>query len=106
MRLDVIPEGREVWVARGGMAGYYALVVLSVAGWHALRRSTIPRFVFLMPIVTAAFAAMTTFGATRYRAAAEPVLCLLGRPRERWPCSTWPGGCSQRRRSRSAMPHE
>ena len=78
MRLDVIPEGREVWVAHGGMAGYYALVVLSVAGWHALRRSTIPRFVFLMPIVTAAFAAMTTFGATRYRAAAEPVLCLLG----------------------------
>ena len=77
-RLDVIPEGREVWVARSGMAGYYALVVLSAVGWHALRRSTVPRFILLMPIVTVAFAAMTTFGATRYRAAAEPVLCLLG----------------------------
>jgi hypothetical protein len=77
MRLDVVPEGREVWVARGGMAGYYVLLAFSVVGWRALRKTAIPRFIFLMPIVTVALAAVTTFGATRYRAAAEPVLCLL-----------------------------
>jgi hypothetical protein len=77
IRLDVVPEGRELWVARTGMASYYVLAALSVIGWMALGRQGRLRFPLLMPIVVVGLAAATTFGATRYRAAAEPVFCIL-----------------------------
>jgi 4-amino-4-deoxy-L-arabinose transferase-like glycosyltransferase len=77
VRLDVVPEGRDVWVARTGMASYYVLVALSAIGWMALGRQGRLRFPLLMPVVVVGLAAAVTFGATRYRAAAEPVFCIL-----------------------------
>jgi len=77
VRLDVIPEGREVWVARSGMAFYYGLAAVSFVGWTVLGRRGRWRYPLLLPLLVVALAAATTFGATRYRAAAEPALCVL-----------------------------
>lgn len=76
-RLDVTPEGRELWTARGGAAGYYLLAISSIAGWVHLGRRRADRYPLLPPLVIVLLSAAMTFGATRYRASAEPVLCVL-----------------------------
>ncbi len=75
--LDVIIEGRDRWVAVSGMWMFYVLAVLSVIGFVSLGRRRVLRYPLVGPVVTVAVAAAMTFGATRYRAAAEPILCLL-----------------------------
>ncbi len=44
VRLDVFPEGRSLWVARGAMAGWYIVAPLAIAGALVLRRRRIPVF--------------------------------------------------------------
>ena len=75
--LDVLVEGRDRWVAETGMWMFYVLAVASVLGFVTLGRRRVLRYPLVGPIVTVAVAAAMTFGATRYRAAAEPILCIL-----------------------------
>ena len=75
--LDDQIEGRGRWVAVTGLWSYWALAVASVAGFVVLGRRRIARYPLVAPMVTVVIAAASTFGATRYRAAAEPMLCVL-----------------------------
>ena len=75
--LDTTIEGRDAWVARWGMWSYWVLGVLSIAGLVLLGRRGVPRYPLIAPMITVVLAAAITFGATRYRAAAEPMLCVL-----------------------------
>ena len=75
--LDVLVEGRDRWVAETGMWMFYVLAVASMAGFVVLGRRRVIRYPLVGPVVTVAVAAAMTFGATRYRAAAEPILCIL-----------------------------
>jgi 4-amino-4-deoxy-L-arabinose transferase-like glycosyltransferase len=76
--LDVFPEGRDRWVATGGMIGWYALAGFGVAGVVVLRRRRVPVWPLLAPGVVVLLATMLTFGSTRYRAPFEPCIVLLG----------------------------
>ena len=75
--LDDQIEGRGRWVAVTGLWSYWALAVASLAGFVVLGRRRIARYPLVAPMVTVVIAAASTFGATRYRAAAEPMLCVL-----------------------------
>ena len=75
--LDQFPEGRERWVALSGLGCYYVLAGFAVVGVIALRRRRAPVYLLLAPIGTVLFAVTVTFAMTRYRASAEPALCLL-----------------------------
>lgn len=75
--LDTQIEGRDRWVAVTGLWSYWLLAGASVAGFVLLGRRHVARYPLVAPMVTVVLAAATTFGATRYRAAAEPMLCVL-----------------------------
>ncbi len=75
--LDVLVEGRDRWVAESGMWMFYVLALASVLGFVTLGRRRVLRYPLIGPIITVVVAAAMTFGATRYRAAAEPILCIL-----------------------------
>ena len=77
VRLDVFPEGRSLWVARGAMAGWYIVAPLAIAGALVLRRRRIPVFPLLGPPIVVWIAVTITFATTRYRASAEGAICLL-----------------------------
>lgn len=77
IQLDTAVEGRDAWVAKTGMWSFYALALASIAGLVVLGRRGVPRYPLIAPMVTVIVAAAMTFGATRYRAAAEPLLCVL-----------------------------
>jgi len=77
VQLDVVPEGRDLWVARTGLLAYFALALASVIGWRALGRQHRLRWPLLIPFVIVVVSVAMTFGATRYRVTAEPVLCVL-----------------------------
>jgi len=75
IRLDVI-ETREYQFSQVGLAMYYVLAVGTAFGCWVLRRRRIPISPILATIATVTFATAITFGQTRYRASAEPVLVL------------------------------
>lgn len=75
--LDSQIEGRDRWVAVAGLWSYWLLAAASVAGFVLLGRRGVARYPLVAPMVTVVLAAASTFGATRYRAAAEPMLCVL-----------------------------
>jgi hypothetical protein len=77
VRLDVFPEGRSLWVARGAMASWYIVAPLAIAGALVLRRRRIPVFPLLGPPIVVWIAVTITFATTRYRASAEGAICLL-----------------------------
>ena len=77
IELDHLVERRDEWVARWGMWSYWALALLSIPGFVVLGRRKVVRYPLLAPMATVVLAAAMTFGATRYRAAAEPMLCVL-----------------------------
>lgn len=77
IELDTLVEGRDGWVARWGMWSYWGLALMSIAGLLVLGRRRVPRYPLVAPMATVLLAAAMTFGATRYRAAAEPMLCVL-----------------------------
>lgn len=77
IELDTVIEGRDDWVARWGMWTYWGMALASIPGLLVLGRRGVPRYPLVAPMVTVLLAAAMTFGATRYRAAAEPMLCVL-----------------------------
>ena len=77
VNLDHFPEGRNIWVARAALAGWYIVAPLAVGGTLVLRKRRIPVFPLLAPPVVVFIAVTITFATTRYRASAEGALCLL-----------------------------
>jgi peptidoglycan/LPS O-acetylase OafA/YrhL len=75
IKLDEI-ETRELLFSAIGLAMYYVLLVGTAIGLWAMRRRKIPISPIVAVIATVAFAVAITFGQTRYRASAEPVLVV------------------------------
>jgi 4-amino-4-deoxy-L-arabinose transferase-like glycosyltransferase len=76
-RLDANPEGRDLGVAYGGMWTFWALAPLAAVGALGLRRARVPLSPLMVPLATVAAVVAVTFGTSRYRASAEPAICLL-----------------------------
>lgn len=70
-------EGRELRVTRAGLAVYYVLAVLAVAGALALRRRGRPLLVLLAPGLTVCVAAVLGYGVPRLRHGFEIPLMVL-----------------------------
>lgn len=75
IKLDRI-EDRELRPSELGLAMYYALAAGTVGGVWALRRRRAPVSPILATVATVVVATAITFGETRYRASAEPVLVI------------------------------
>jgi hypothetical protein len=72
-------EGRHVRGQRLGLLAYWLLVPFAIAGAVLLRRRREPALlVLLAPVVLVALVAVTTYGSSRFRFAAEPGLVVLG----------------------------
>ena len=69
-------ETRELLFSAIGLAMYYILVVGTAFGLWAMRRRKVPISPIVATIATVAIAVAITFGQTRYRASAEPVLVI------------------------------
>lgn len=76
-RLDWFPEGREQWAGEAGVASFYLLVPLAIAGAFVLRRRRTLLFPLLAPPVIVWITITVTFATTRYRATAETAIVLL-----------------------------
>ena len=77
MHLDIFLENTTDWVARAGAVTFYAVVALAVAGGVVLRRRRTAVYPLLVPVVVVLITTALFYAATRFRAAAEPSLCLL-----------------------------
>ncbi|MCU4182923.1 glycosyltransferase family 2 protein [Acidiferrimicrobium sp. IK] len=77
INFDTFIEGRPHAWALTGLAMYYALVPMALAGGVVLRRRGVPVFPLVAVIADVAISVLLTFGQTRYRSIAEPVLALL-----------------------------
>ncbi len=75
---DAVVETRAKPAAMAGLFMLYGLMATGVAGGVNLRRRRVPLSPLVAPIVTVSLAVALTFGQTRYRAAAEPALVVLG----------------------------
>jgi hypothetical protein len=70
-------EGRERWATMAGMLAYYPLAGAAAAGLVvAARRRALAAWLLATPIVIVAIASAATYGQTRFRAPAEPVLVI------------------------------
>jgi 4-amino-4-deoxy-L-arabinose transferase-like glycosyltransferase len=70
-------EGRPRWAGWLALGTLYATVLVAVYGGVVTRRRRIPLTPLLAPIILVIITAMSTFGVSRYRAPAEPALCIL-----------------------------
>jgi 4-amino-4-deoxy-L-arabinose transferase-like glycosyltransferase len=75
--LDVFLENTTVWVSNWGLYTYYPMALLAIVGAILLRRRREAVFPLLAPIVTVLVTCALFYAATRFRASAEGVLCLL-----------------------------
>ena len=75
--LDIYLENTTDWVVNAGLVTYYLVALAAVAGAVVLRRRRVPVYPLLVPVATVVITAAAFYGATRFRASAEPVLCLL-----------------------------
>ncbi len=75
IKLDEI-ETRELLFSSIGLVMYYVLLVGTAIGLWAMRRRKVPVSPIVAVIATVAAAVAITFGQTRYRASAEPVLVI------------------------------
>jgi hypothetical protein len=71
------PEGRELPVSWAGLAGYYLLVPLAVAGAAVLRRRERPLWPLLATVVTVTVTSALFYGHIRFRTPAEVALVVL-----------------------------
>jgi hypothetical protein len=71
-------EGRSETASRIGLAFYYPLLVLAIAGAVLLRRRRAPLWPLVAFPVMVSITAVLVYGVTRFRFAAEPALCVLG----------------------------
>lgn len=70
-------EGRSETASRMGLAFYYPLLLLAVAGAVLVRRRGWPLWPVLAFPVMVSITAVLVYGVTRFRFAAEPALCVL-----------------------------
>jgi 4-amino-4-deoxy-L-arabinose transferase-like glycosyltransferase len=70
-------EGRSETASRIGLAFYYPLLLLAVAGAVLVRRRGWPLWPVLAFPVMVSITAVLIYGVTRFRFAAEPALCVL-----------------------------
>ena len=70
-------EGRERWVSRLSLYTLWAVMILAVIGAVILRRQRTPIYPLLALIVIVLVAVALSYGATRFRASAEPALVVL-----------------------------
>jgi peptidoglycan/LPS O-acetylase OafA/YrhL/4-amino-4-deoxy-L-arabinose transferase-like glycosyltransferase len=75
IKLDQI-ETRELLFSTIGLIMYYVLLAGTAFGLWTMRRRKIPISPIVATIATVAIAVAITFGQTRYRASAEPVLVI------------------------------
>ena len=74
---DEIVEGREDFVAWGGMIGWFVMLPFAIYGLVAMRRRHITLIPVLAPYAAVLVAVVFLFYMNRYRASTEAVLCLL-----------------------------
>lgn len=74
---DVYLENFPKWVSDLGLWTYYPMVLAAMIGGVVLRRRREAVFPLLAPIFTVLAACALFYAATRFRATAEPALCLL-----------------------------
>ncbi len=70
-------EGRPRWVTGVGMAFYYPLLLLAVAGIVLLRRRGVRQWPLLVPAVIVTVGTVLSYGQTRFRVPAEPSIVVL-----------------------------
>ncbi|MFM2182591.1 MAG: hypothetical protein RJB61_885, partial [Actinomycetota bacterium] len=70
-------EGRDPTASRLALAQYYLMVGLGSFGLLAMRRSRVTLLPLTAQIVSVTITAALTYGTIRFRAPAEPVLCVL-----------------------------
>jgi 4-amino-4-deoxy-L-arabinose transferase-like glycosyltransferase len=70
-------EGRSETASRIGLAVYYPLLLLAIAGGVLVRRRRWPLWPLLAFPVMVSITAVLIYGVTRFRFAAEPALCVL-----------------------------
>lgn len=70
-------EGRDLRVQQLGVAMYFLLVALALAGARRLRARAEPLRVLAAPFVLVVIVSLTAYGFTRFRIAAEPALVVL-----------------------------
>jgi hypothetical protein len=77
VKKDILPEGREPWVAWSSAFMWFAIFPLAIAGAFVLRRRRVPIYIVVAPIVITFITITSTFHQNRYRASAETAFCLL-----------------------------
>lgn len=76
-RQETFYEGRNLRVEQAGVALYYVLALLAIAGAVVLRRRHGPWWVLLTPVALVIFVTVISYGFTRLRAGAEPAIVVL-----------------------------
>jgi 4-amino-4-deoxy-L-arabinose transferase-like glycosyltransferase len=70
-------EGRNPRAAHWGLVMYWVLLPLALAGAVLMRRRGRDLWILLAPVAMVTLVAITTYGTTRFRMAAEPSIVLL-----------------------------
>jgi MYXO-CTERM domain-containing protein len=70
-------EGRAKWAEYAGVAMYYGLMVLALAGLAVLRRRRAPLAILLVTPVLVTLMSLVGYGLTRFRLAAEISIVVL-----------------------------
>lgn len=70
-------EGRPRWVTRLGMWFYYPLAALAIVGAAILRRRKVRIWLLAVPPIIVTAGAVLSYGQTRFRVPAEPVIVVL-----------------------------
>jgi hypothetical protein len=70
-------EGRPRWVTLLGMWWYYPLLVLAIAGAVMLHRRRVRIWPLAVPPIIVTIGAIPSYGQTRFRVPAEPVIVVL-----------------------------
>ncbi|HEX4902328.1 MAG TPA: glycosyltransferase family 39 protein [Acidimicrobiales bacterium] len=75
--LEVAVERRNRTLATLGMGAWYAVALVGLAGFVVLGRARMVRYPLAAPLLTVVLASVATYGTSRFRASAEPVVCVL-----------------------------
>jgi hypothetical protein len=76
-REEAFFEGRDLRVEQAGVAMYYVLALLAVAGAVLLARRRGPWWVLAAPVGMVVFVTVISYGLTRFRVGAEPAIVVL-----------------------------
>jgi 4-amino-4-deoxy-L-arabinose transferase-like glycosyltransferase len=71
-------EGRNRDASTMGLLMFYGLAGLSIVGVVSMRRRRIPVLPLVVPFIAVTITSAYTYGTVRFRAPAEPALCVLG----------------------------